>query len=135
MFGKEMEHGRRDRVGDRFTAHAPRPRARQVATEQILDQLSRGGIGQGLSLVRPFLQLDESPGFRARRIETTEIGELAYCPRRVDRPERRLEHLHRQRAKRRRSGFAVPPQDRKSTRLNSSHPSISYAVFCLKKKK
>src|SRR5438876_5398304 len=32
----------------------------------------------------------------------------------------------------------VPPReclDRKSTRLNSSHPSISYAVFCLKKKK
>src|SRR5438876_9327388 len=33
----------------------------------------------------------------------------------------------------------IPPlptaQDRKSTRLNSSHPSISYAVFCLKKKK
>src|SRR5690348_17814297 len=25
-------------------------------------------------------------------------------------------------------------RDRKSTRLNSSHPSISYAVFCLKKK-
>src|SRR5690348_4393493 len=24
-----------------------------------------------------------------------------------------------------------PPPDRKSTRLNSSHPSISYAVFCL----
>src|SRR5690348_17723768 len=32
---------------------------------------------------------------------------------------------------------AVMPgiRDRKSTRLNSSHPSISYAVFCLKKKK
>src|SRR4051812_49930325 len=27
------------------------------------------------------------------------------------------------------------PTDRKSTRLNSSHMSISYAVFCLKKKK
>src|SRR5207249_9573150 len=27
-----------------------------------------------------------------------------------------------------------PAQDRKSTRLNSSHVSISYAVFCLKKK-
>src|SRR5256885_14543300 len=27
------------------------------------------------------------------------------------------------------------PQDRKSTRLNSSHLVISYAVFCLKKKK
>src|SRR5690348_17795065 len=30
---------------------------------------------------------------------------------------------------------AVVRKDRKSTRLNSSHPSISYAVFCLKKKK
>src|SRR5690242_21402964 len=28
-----------------------------------------------------------------------------------------------------------PARDRKSTRLNSSHMSISYAVFCLKKKK
>src|SRR6202021_3648860 len=27
------------------------------------------------------------------------------------------------------------PSDRKSTRLNSSHANISYAVFCLKKKK
>src|SRR3712207_7482928 len=27
-----------------------------------------------------------------------------------------------------------PAQDRKSTRLNSSHANISYAVFCLKKK-
>src|SRR5438876_5948730 len=34
------------------------------------------------------------------------------------------------------SRFAsLPEEDRKSTRLNSSHPSISYAVFCLKKKK
>src|SRR5207245_6190189 len=31
--------------------------------------------------------------------------------------------------------FAPRAQDRKSTRLNSSHGSISYAVFCLKKKK
>src|SRR5437868_12668785 len=29
---------------------------------------------------------------------------------------------------------ALPTTDRKSTRLNSSHVSISYAVFCLKKK-
>src|SRR3712207_7559797 len=39
-------------------------------------------------------------------------------------------------------GTATPPplpptggEDRKSTRLNSSHANISYAVFCLKKKK
>src|SRR4051812_49506292 len=31
--------------------------------------------------------------------------------------------------------FASELKDRKSTRLNSSHMSISYAVFCLKKKK
>src|SRR6267154_5188308 len=38
-----------------------------------------------------------------------------------------LAFVHRRRAAR--------TGDRKSTRLNSSHPSISYAVFCLKKKK
>src|SRR3712207_6992313 len=31
-------------------------------------------------------------------------------------------------------GRADAPRDRKSTRLNSSHANISYAVFCLKKK-
>src|SRR2546428_5705208 len=34
------------------------------------------------------------------------------------------------------NGFRdIKEQDRKSTRLNSSHDQISYAVFCLKKKK
>src|SRR5438132_7682157 len=32
-------------------------------------------------------------------------------------------------------GMAIAAGDRKSTRLNSSHTVISYAVFCLKKKK
>src|SRR5438445_873441 len=32
-------------------------------------------------------------------------------------------------------GLCCMCQDRKSTRLNSSHANISYAVFCLKKKK
>src|SRR2546430_13181349 len=32
-------------------------------------------------------------------------------------------------------GVPGRPRDRKSTRLNSSHSQISYAVFCLKKKK
>src|SRR5437762_10222959 len=35
----------------------------------------------------------------------------------------------------RRTTKVRPRQDRKSTRLNSSHRCISYAVFCLKKKK
>src|SRR5207248_3820298 len=33
------------------------------------------------------------------------------------------------------SGRGCPLRDRKSTRLNSSHRTISYAVLCLKKKK
>src|SRR3712207_7092939 len=33
------------------------------------------------------------------------------------------------------SNVSEQNQDRKSTRLNSSHANISYAVFCLKKKK
>src|SRR5438874_12205187 len=36
---------------------------------------------------------------------------------------------------RRREASAFHQPDRKSTRLNSSHVEISYAVFCLKKKK
>src|SRR5438876_4942701 len=45
---------------------------------------------------------------------------------RVDRDGRHHDAVHD-------ADVSVP--DRKSTRLNSSHPSISYAVFCLKKKK
>src|SRR2546430_11807812 len=36
---------------------------------------------------------------------------------------------------RRRGDYSSAFEDRKSTRLNSSHSQISYAVFCLKKKK
>src|SRR3712207_8800973 len=47
--------------------------------------------------------------------------------------------LHGRRAgaaqRRRLTGRPRPGPDRKSTRLNSSHATISYAVFCLKKKK
>src|SRR5690348_17535937 len=62
-----------------------------------------------------------------------------------DRPYGRAAAARRSREDRRRGrrGAAARPAgrgdgewlDRKSTRLNSSHPSISYAVFCLKKKK
>src|SRR5690554_7306586 len=49
------------------------------------------------------------------------------------RAEDRRAHPHRGRAFLDRH-LEVPGQDRKSTRLNSSHVRISYAVFCLKKK-
>src|SRR5688572_32113646 len=53
-------------------------------------------------------------------------------------PARDVEPCSPNPRKRRRNGPARQPTgilDRKSTRLNSSHSQISYAVFCLKKKK
>src|SRR3712207_2590241 len=49
--------------------------------------------------------------------------------------ERELERLEADRAGEELVAEADAPQDRKSTRLNSSHANISYAVFCLKKNK
>src|SRR5690349_23576384 len=57
------------------------------------------------------------PASRAADRQGTEIG----------RPRPGFDHDHRDRIGR--------DEDRKSTRLNSSHVEISYAVFCLKKKK
>src|SRR5690348_17387372 len=55
-------------------------------------------------------------------------------------PDRRASRRRTLHSRRRQEPLRGPisrgarPQDRKSTRLNSSHPSNSYAVFCLKKK-
>src|SRR4051794_41377590 len=61
---------------------------------------------------------------------------------RAGRDGRRRRPRPRRRRRRRARSLPLPAglaarvdEDRKSTRLNSSHPSISYAVFCLKKKK
>src|SRR3712207_7975128 len=57
------------------------------------------------------------------------------CPRPPRDPLRRGGDKRPLRSPSRRRGFQPDPRDRKSTRLNSSHANISYAVFCLKKKK
>src|SRR2546427_2691329 len=55
------------------------------------------------------------------------LSARAFAPRLCGQPEKAEARAHR----------ALPATrgDRKSTRLNSSHSQISYAVFCLKKKK
>src|SRR5258705_862784 len=63
------------------------------------------------STLFPYTTLFRSPGNRVRRLQAFQ--------RRAERGRRRLDR----------------EIDRKSTRLNSSHLGISYAVFCLKKKK
>src|SRR3712207_6939111 len=49
-------------------------------------------------------------------------------------PRRRNQPAPRGRPRRTTPPTTEDPKDRKSTRLNSSHANISYAVFCLKKK-
>src|SRR5438045_5330478 len=62
-------------------------------------------------------------------VEDDDLGRHAVAAQRL--------HLHAGEADRRVAGNVDdrPVGDRKSTRLNSSHLGISYAVFCLKKKK
>src|SRR3712207_8348870 len=66
-------------------------------------------------------QFRHAPGLRyaaARGVRGVGVEDLRHLP------EPRLREV-----------LPEPHQDRKSTRLNSSHANISYAVFCLKKKK
>src|SRR2546430_8395419 len=60
-------------------------------------------------------------------------GDTAFKP--VDWRIRITPELSLNNLKVRELGLVRPNPDRKSTRLNSSHSQISYAVFCLKKKK
>src|SRR3712207_8041922 len=53
----------------------------------------------------------------------------------VDTPRPLLTTFLSSKAPRPMDGLTQVPTDRKSTRLNSSHANISYAVFCLKKTK
>src|SRR5690606_40501531 len=93
-------------------AHLARPRVDLASDEEshrVPDDLAeRGGPRQEVVLVRP-VGVALPVGVVLVQGETM-ADALARHPRR-------------------------PVQDRKSTRLNSSHVKISYAVFCLKKKK
>src|SRR3712207_7720832 len=73
------------------------------------------------------LRLPPPPGALRRRPS----GDPVVLGRQREPPPGRLSDEHRLDP----DGEAEPGEDRKSTRLNSSHANISYAVFCLKKKK
>src|SRR3712207_7198265 len=57
------------------------------------------------------------------------------CPTAPTRPSAPMAHHARDRRGAFKLALGSRRRDRKSTRLNSSHANISYAVFCLKKKK
>src|SRR5690606_41715552 len=87
---------------------------------------------------------DALPILRGARLHGTTVGShwagraghcgrASYpCPHARTSNARRDQHLSKRQAG---AAGIVIERDRKSTRLNSSHVKISYAVFCLKKKK
>src|SRR5699024_1091150 len=94
----------------------PRSRPRTPHRHHEQPAPPRAALGGGLHRAR---------GDRLRAVRGAALHVLAL--RRIHQLERaQRPHLHRP--------GELPPEDRKSTRLNSSHVSISYAVFCLKKK-
>src|SRR2546427_8834380 len=87
------------------------------------------GAKQGLGF--PVSRERENPDIRQIGPDLLAVGDVRFCHPLPDAKRLRL---------RRDAGFHRSLQssvqlDRKSTRLNSSHSQISYAVFCLKKKK
>src|SRR5256884_8698362 len=75
------------------------------------------------SLRRRFHRVRATPTVRRRRLRPRHFSQSGRCL------------LHHRSESPRRSLLSLAWRDRKSTRLNSSHGYISYAVFCLKKKK
>src|SRR3712207_7672579 len=93
------------------------------------------------STLFPYTTLFRSRGALARRRRRAPVPPLRLRGRRAALLAVRdgVEAEHRELAPRRLGARVAVPldlaPDRKSTRLNSSHANISYAVFCLKKKK
>src|SRR5207253_9166007 len=86
-------------------------------TRRSSDLDAHGGIGEV-----QFLMLDVFPGEHPLKLAGADVA-LAACA--VFVIDRAFQHPR----------IDFQPADRKSTRLNSSHVAISYAVLCLKKKK
>src|SRR5690348_17914127 len=85
------------------------------------------------STLFPYTTLFRSFDGGRRRRQSARRDFLEHQPRQPVRRQAAKVQEHR-RPDDRHEGWNDRGEDRKSTRLNSSHPSISYAVFCLKKK-
>src|SRR5699024_7374103 len=90
--------------------------ARTVIEDAGLGELFSHGLGHGVGL-----RVHEAPGVSSAATGTLPAGAVVTV-------EPGVYHVGR-------GGVRIEDTDRKSTRLNSSHVSISYAVFCLKKEK
>src|SRR6266571_3716532 len=117
----------------------------QADLERLLERREQMGV-QLREAAEEVVRLDEEIRVTGERLDVlaaereTTRGALGEAERLVAERTQAADHLAGL-VERRRSGLAEERdrleglRDRKSTRLNSSHMSISYAVFCLKKKK
>src|SRR3712207_7181501 len=87
------------------------------------------------STLFPYTTLFRSDPPRPGRADGPADDREAPEGRALPRQHRHAVHLHALDDGHDAGGMETGHQDRKSTRLNSSHANISYAVFCLKKKK
>src|SRR5690606_42151912 len=101
-------------------AHAAFARLASFPTRRSSD-LSRDGLGERRIVVNKSIRMRTRNEDRSHKIGWSVFAHL--CP---ACPKLRI---------RKGVGFQTKSGDRKSTRLNSSHVKISYAVFCLKKKR
>src|SRR6266496_4984552 len=133
-------------------SQAAQPRAQLVGAadgllptrDPVLDHQRRRVVGRTRA-VRVHRQLEVKNGLArdpgpcqtkkptASRVTDTRESQPRGVGAGVEQPQGRLRTDHAQPPGR--ATGVVPIADRKSTRLNSSHVEISYAVFCLKKKK
>src|SRR5690554_7187687 len=97
-----------------------------LLNETPLAELKRRTVAQQLGLVFQ----DRQDSFPATVMETALIGRHPWLS-----PWEAEGHEDQQRAQQALAALDVAHLDRKSTRLNSSHVRISYAVCCLKQKK
>src|SRR5690348_12985390 len=105
-----------------------------VRRDKAVERLGIGGGDPARELELGRLEIDRQPVFHIEPI--LEHIELQW-PDDADERGRAVawpEHLHDPFLRQLLQRLLELLRDRKSTRLNSSHPSISYAVFCLKKK-
>src|SRR3712207_7301116 len=89
------------------------------------------------STLFPYTTLFRSLRVRVQLLRAAERALAVYLEEGVERLVQTLGRAERARRDRLRRGAAAREfgrEDRKSTRLNSSHANISYAVFCLKNK-
>src|SRR5205814_3429101 len=113
-------------AGALLGAHVDVERQRLHLLEQDLERLGDRRLGDVLALDDRLVGLN--PADRVVGLDREHLLERVRGAIGLERPDLHL-------AEALATELRLAAQDRKSTRLNSSHLGISYAVFCLKKKK